>query len=302
MHLKLLEDFVALSKSQSLFRAAESRNVTHPAFGRRIRALEEWAGVPLVERGPQHTQLNASGRVLLSAAIEVLDILNETRATLQRPEQARARRVSIASGRTLAHLVLPDLMQRMQHGVPPFQVKVVTTTLNYGIDMLVDGEVDMLLCHAHEPIYEKIDNPAFKYRRVGADTLVAVSAPVAPGHPRYVVPRLRSDAPVPFLDYSASMSLGKIMRAGLKGICNTAQLNTVYESDLADAILATARQGTGLAWLPHTLVEQDLRAGTLVRADNAVNDIAMEIRLYVAADNPRALVRQLWSELERGVG
>ena len=301
MHLKLLEDFIALSKASSLFRAAESRNVTHPAFGRRIRALEEWAGVPLVERGTQHTQLNASGKVVLAAALEVMDILNDTRASLQKPEQARARRVLIASGRTLSHLVLPGLMLRLQQSLPPFQTKVITTTLNYGIDMLVDGEVDFLLCHAHDPIYEKIDNPSFKYRRVGADKLVAVSAPLAPGHARYQVPRIRTDPAVPFLDYSDSMSLGKIMRSRLKGICTPALLNTVYESDLADSILAVARQGLGLAWLPYTLVEQDLRAGTLVRADHEVNDIDMEIRLYMAADNPRALARQIWSETERSL-
>ncbi|WP_343738292.1 LysR family transcriptional regulator, partial [Achromobacter sp.] len=72
MDIKWLEDFVALSKSRNLFQAAESRNVTHPAFGRRIKALEDWAGVPLVERGHQVSTLNAAGRSVLAAAIDVL--------------------------------------------------------------------------------------------------------------------------------------------------------------------------------------------------------------------------------------
>ncbi|WP_241119334.1 helix-turn-helix domain-containing protein, partial [Achromobacter xylosoxidans] len=37
--LKLLEDLIALAQSGSFVRAAEARHVTHPAFGRRIRAL-----------------------------------------------------------------------------------------------------------------------------------------------------------------------------------------------------------------------------------------------------------------------
>ena len=51
MQLKWLEDFVALVQERSFTRAAELRHVTHPAFGRRIRALEAWAGTPLVEHG-----------------------------------------------------------------------------------------------------------------------------------------------------------------------------------------------------------------------------------------------------------
>ena len=50
MQLKWLEDFTALAQARSFTRAAELRHVTHPAFGRRIRALEAWAGTPLVDR------------------------------------------------------------------------------------------------------------------------------------------------------------------------------------------------------------------------------------------------------------
>jgi len=302
MNTKWLEDLVALSKSPNLYKAAELRNVTHPAFGRRIRALEDWAGVPLVERGRHAATLTPAGRTLLASAAEVLEILRETHSALQKPDHERARKLSIASGRTLSHSVLPRIVESLQRALPPFQLKVVTTSLNYGVDMLAGGEVDLLLCHAHDPLYEKIDNPGYRQRRVGTDKLVAVSAPLPGGHPRHRVPRLRTDAPVPFLDYADSMSLGKILRSRLRGICHPPLLRTVYESDLADAIHAMVRQGFGLAWLPHTLVERDLRSGELVRADVARNDIAMEIRLYRAVDNPKPLVRRAWEEIERRAG
>ena len=40
MQLKWFEDFLALAQTRSFSRAAELRHVTHPAFGRRIKALE----------------------------------------------------------------------------------------------------------------------------------------------------------------------------------------------------------------------------------------------------------------------
>jgi LysR family transcriptional regulator, hypochlorite-specific transcription factor HypT len=44
LDLAYLLDFKALAETGSFSRAAFVRNVTQPAFSRRIRALEDWAG------------------------------------------------------------------------------------------------------------------------------------------------------------------------------------------------------------------------------------------------------------------
>src|SRR5256885_13764488 len=83
--------YTPLSRSPgSLYKAAERRHITHPAFGRRIRALEEWAGTPLVERGHQSTTLTAAGKTLLASAHEVLGILEQTHGLLQRPQDRKS--------------------------------------------------------------------------------------------------------------------------------------------------------------------------------------------------------------------
>ncbi|MYN12329.1 LysR family transcriptional regulator [Pusillimonas sp. TS35] len=297
MQVKWLDDFVALANSPSLFHAAQARNVTHPAFGRRIRALEEWAGVPLLDRGPQGVALNAAGRAFLASATEILDILRDTRAALHEPAHERVRKVHFASGRTLSHSVLPPLLTRVRKAMPTFQAQVTTTSLQYGIDMLMDGRADLLLCHAHEALPEKVDTRDYAYLRVGRDKLVAVSAPLPGAHPRYRVPRGAHDAAVPFLDFAPVMSLGRILRSRLHAICPSERLDAVYESDLAEAIHAMAREGAGLAWLPLSLVRGDLENGTLVRADTASSDIDMEIRLYRARRNPKTIVRVIWEVL-----
>ena len=47
MDIKWLEDLIALGQTGSLSRAAALRHVTQPAFGRRIRAFEDWAGIDI---------------------------------------------------------------------------------------------------------------------------------------------------------------------------------------------------------------------------------------------------------------
>ena len=57
MNFKLVEDFLSLATSQNFSRSAEERNVTQPAFSRRIQQLEVWVGVPLVDRSTYPTKL-----------------------------------------------------------------------------------------------------------------------------------------------------------------------------------------------------------------------------------------------------
>lgn len=299
LSLKLLEDLVALSRTSNLYRAAELRSVTHPAFGRRVRALEDWAGVPLVERGGGATRLNPAGRTLLASAQEVLDILRETREALQQPGRVRTTQITIAAGRTLSHSVLPPLLDDLQRAFPSVRWKVVTTSLGFGTEMLDRGEADLLLCHAQEPLAAPADGAAPHGCRIGSDALVAVSAPLVPGYPRYRVPRTAAEPEAPLLAYAHSMALGRILRSHLGALCAVERLRTAYESDLADAILAMARQGSGLAWLPRTLVEEDLARGALVRADDAGRDIPVEIHLYRRAGNAKPLLRRIWARVEQ---
>ena len=50
MDLRWLEDLIALAEAGSLTRAAALRNVTQPAFTRRIQQIEQWLGVPVIDR------------------------------------------------------------------------------------------------------------------------------------------------------------------------------------------------------------------------------------------------------------
>ena len=50
MDLGWLEDIIALSEAGSITRAAALRNVTQPAFTRRIQQIEQWFGAPVLDR------------------------------------------------------------------------------------------------------------------------------------------------------------------------------------------------------------------------------------------------------------
>ena len=77
MELNWINDFLALAEHRNFSRAADARNVTQPAFSRRIRLLEDWVGTPLVLRSPHGAELNASGEYLREHAMTPWTMLHE---------------------------------------------------------------------------------------------------------------------------------------------------------------------------------------------------------------------------------
>ena len=84
MNLLWLEDFLALASTGNFSRAAEERHMTQPAFSRRIRALEEWLGVVLIDRTTHPAALTEAGEWFRSVAQEILA------RVAQIPDEARA--------------------------------------------------------------------------------------------------------------------------------------------------------------------------------------------------------------------
>jgi len=106
MQFKWMEDFIALAQKRSFTRAAELRHVTHPAFGRRIRALESWAGTTLIERGSSPVVLTAAGESFLDNASQMVRSLEGSREEVHNVAGRQARTVTVVTGRTLARTVM----------------------------------------------------------------------------------------------------------------------------------------------------------------------------------------------------
>ena len=84
MELRWLEDFLALAEQRTFARAAAVRRMTQPAFGRRIRALEEWFGTRLFVRSAQGAVLTPAGEFLRAPAEELTRHVYQLRqATLE---------------------------------------------------------------------------------------------------------------------------------------------------------------------------------------------------------------------------
>ena len=84
MEIAWLEDFVVLARLRHFSRAAENRNVSQPAFSRRIQALEAWMGTRLINRRTTPVTLTAEGDRFRETAIGVLRDIYRDRDAFRR--------------------------------------------------------------------------------------------------------------------------------------------------------------------------------------------------------------------------
>jgi DNA-binding transcriptional LysR family regulator len=71
--------------------------------------------------------------------------------------------------------------------------------------------------------------------------------------------------------------------------------SAIFTSHLGAALKAMAQDGRGIAWLPFSLVRDDLGNGSLVRAGDESWDTLLEIRLVCPHSLQRPTAERFWS-------
>jgi DNA-binding transcriptional LysR family regulator len=277
MELKWLEDFLSLAATRSFSVSANERNVTQSAFSRRIRSLEVWLGVALLDRSTYPIRLTEDGRHFQEAAEEIVRLIYQTRAGLG--QVALKGQVSITALHSLTLTFLPKWLRR----IGPISSRVLPENYALCLEALVEGGYDFMLTYHHPSIPVPLDPARFPCKVVGADSLCAVAAPDA----------LAMAGPMPLLTYSRGSFLGRMtaLAQAQPGALET-RIAHVNENSLAEALKFMALEGHGMAWLPRQLVTADIAAG---RLNVVAPELPMEIRLYRNGDRARSVVEQVWA-------
>lgn len=296
MDLKLIEDLVVLARERSFVRAAEARNVTHPAFGRRIRALEAWVGVPLVDRGRHPLQLTDAGQAFLQQAQSSLDAISQTRDQLRsRHGELAGEELRIGAGRTLARTLVADWLVRLSRPRQPLhgrRVEVLARSMPDVVQLLERGEVDLVCCYEHPATSVRLSSQRFRHLTMSHDRLVPVSRVDANGREMH---GLHSGS---LVAYAAPLSLGALLHDHLRRNFPDAGQRTRFVCDSPDAIQEFVMRGLGLAWLPWSIVAADCRNGTLVALGGRSQEVHFDVRLYRPRARQGALLEAVWASAE----
>lgn len=279
MNLSWLEDFLVLSASGNFSRAADERHMTQPAFSRRIRALEEWLGAELFDRSSQPATLTATGKWLTTVAQDMLTRAARLPAQARAIADADARALRIASTHALSFTFLPPWLRSMEQKLTLLgPVSLVADVLPRCEALLMQGHVHFVLCHSHPQAPCALAAQNYPQHVVGADRLVPVSVTTKTGRPKHELLSLKGGASL--LGYGSESGIGRMLKAVKGQDIAALQLKSVVTAQTASVLKTMVLEGRGVAWLPRTLVADELERGVLTPAAPTDWEVELDVCLF----------------------
>ncbi len=265
MDTQWLDDLAALVEAGTLTRAAELRNVTQPAFSRRIQRIEAWLGVPVIDRTRRPARVTPAILSMLET-IRALSIdLRQLRHDL-RDAEAAERRVAIAAQHSISAGLLPAFIASLQEKGPAIPVRLRSANRDACYGLLMTGQVSFLVAYEAPGLPVTPDETLVERMPLGEDELCPVASPGMAAAARGAFStggRLR------IIGFPPEVFFGKLLsREVLPRLRARQPVHVTCETALVPAALGLALEGTGVAWLPRTMCARHLDTGRLVELDS----------------------------------
>lgn len=275
MELDHVEAFLAIVRRGGFTRASASLHLSQPAISRRIGQLERELGAPMFERVRSGVILTDAGRAFLPHAEALLASLRDGIAAVDALRGADRGTVSLAVVGTLASSSLTACLRGFRDAHPGVELRL-RTALSAEVSALVRrGDATLGLRYSADPDPELVstivheepmlavcaaDHRLARARHIDARALAGERWLSFPGRPRAA-----SDP------YATALGRG-LAALGLDGA-------EIIAIDSLTAQKRMVEAGFGLAVLPASSVDEELRAGTLKRLRIAAMRAAIPVAL-----------------------
>ena len=252
MELKWLEDLVALAEAGNLTLAAKIRNISQPAFSRRIRVIEEWLGAPVLLRDTKPARVSPA----ISRHIEEIKSMSRDLRRLKNDVQGwevSQKRLVIATQHTLSITYFPDFISTLQNISPRATIELRSGNRDESFSMLMTGLASMLIAYEANDFPLTIDQSLLEKKLLYKDMIIPVAAK---SYAASLLPNGQSQKSLSIIGYPESVFFGQILNARIfpRLLQDNQILTTICEAALVPAVMQMAIAGVGVAWLPRSIV------------------------------------------------
>lgn len=292
MDTKWFEDFISLVEHGTFTKAAEMRFVTQPAFSRRIRALENWLGIILIDRNAYPAKLTSEALML----VEDIEFILERLKALQQTAKASGHHqnaLTLATQHSLSISICP----RWFNQVKPLMESEGSIRINAGnlydsVDQFLAGAADLLMCYNSNLTEATIDKNGLDSLSLGCDYLIPV---YATAHADLVFqPDEKFKPTISVVAFPEDSFFGRVIETALRDemVSLPFKQKITMVTALSDSALALVLQGEGIAWLPKSLVQQELDTNVLVVLPGD-HKIPIDIRVYFRQSDLRPIIQSI---------
>ncbi len=249
MDIDGLNDFATLAACRSFSKAAALRNITQPAFSRRIQALETAVGTALVDRRGKDFKLTAAGERFLIYAKNIAALsaqgIDDAKSTLTRLHEP----VYIAAPAYLSKTFFPLWYKTLQKSIPGLAIRLSQQRGSDAIEALHKGTADFAIVLHSKKVKPCYNFNGLVHRAIGSDKMMAVRSKHSQNDDKLLMYEQGS-----YMNSCAEFILGK------SGPAN----DVVFETSSTGLLKEMALAGFGAAVLPESIIEDDLSDGYLL--------------------------------------
>lgn len=286
MDMQWFDDVLVLLEERNLTRAAARRNITQPAFSRRIRSFEDWLGVQVLDRGTNRIGISPA---LVSNESEIRALvarIRELRTQIVHFDPANST-ISIAAQHAPVFSTFPDMALRAKRFLPALTFRMRAGNLNDCATMFLRGDTSMLLCYESEEEGSLPFGASVRRALWGVDYLI----PVVGGPLRYTV---KDDNTIPMdtpaIVYPENSYFGSVLNRARRAFATQALSdNPVCETAFSSGIKELVRRGIGIGWLPYSMVYREIESGELISLANHFGTQPLDVVIYGDTSNETAV-------------
>lgn len=259
MELDHVEAFVAIVRRGGFTRASSSLHLSQPAISRRVHLLERELGAPLFERMRSGAVLTDAGRALLPHAEAMLASMRDAVDAVGALRGTSRGAVTLAIVGTLASTTLTDRLRRFREAHPAIDLRLRTALSSEVSALVLRGDATLGLRYDVDPhpdlvssvIHQEPMIPVCSSRHRLARARQVDERRLA-GERWITFPPRAGAAREPY----ASALEQRLAASGLSA-------SEIIPVDSLTAQKRMVEAGFGLALLPESSVDEELRKGTL---------------------------------------
>lgn len=246
MRLEWLEDVVAILESDSLNQAAGRRFLTQPAFSRRVRSIEDYLGVELIDRSCKPAR---PAGVLLEQEKRLRGLAQDLKTLvldLRKSERHASGHVVIGSQHAITTSVVPGLISGI-FGNLGLTFRLRSANRSECTGMLITKEADIILTYRSLAELARPPEEYIEEKLISLEKLVPVCTAA-------MKTRI-GDGDLPVIAYPTDVFLGTMMETEiLPHIAQERVIDARVETALTIAALQLAASDIGVAWVPETML------------------------------------------------
>jgi len=298
MNIDWFKDLQAIERTGSFSKASLSRHISQPALTRRIKALEQWAEQPLVERGSRPVSLTDAGKTLLSTCTEFFETIEQQRLEMLSKSASSAQSIiRFTAQHSIAWHFFPIWLRELEQEIGPISSRMRAEDLAECVSSFIDQEVNFLL--AYDVIESELSANLLHMVDsivIGTDKMVPVCAPSPEGKP--VFDCAQDQDILPLISYGADSPLGRLFQRNIAPKLANRNIQVIYENSMSGTLLNWTLRGAGVCWLPHRLVATDIEQGRLVLSGKAEFFIDLKISIFSKRGTRFGLASDIWHHLQ----